>query len=146
MSSLLRDLKLKDIGSDLESTSVHPRSTDQPHVLTWKTLGDDVTQSIKRAYPNKNRSSYNGVHVLLLNWEADNLGTFKEIDDLHHLFEDRFYFNVKLWRIPSSRSSNQLESRIVQFRESYDSPSHLLIIYYGGHGVPNRENKSIWAA
>lgn len=84
--------------------------------------------------------------MLLLNWEADDLDTFKEIHDLHHLFRNRFYFNVELWYIPSSRSSNKLESRIVQFQESYDSPSHLLIVYFAGHGVPNRENKSTWAA
>lgn len=147
--TFLRELKQasqEDLDGDLESSSVHPRTIDQPHVASWETLGDDVTQSIKRAYPKKNRPSYNQVHVLLLNWEADDLGTYKEINDLQQIFEQRFLFNVQLWNIPSKGSSNKLEHEIVQFRESYDNPSNLLIVYYGGHGAKNKANRSIWVA
>lgn len=142
----IKQATLDNSEDDLESTSVHPRSTDQLHVPSWTTLGDDVTRSLKRAYPKKNKSSYDQVHVLLLNWEADDLDTHKEVDDLRQLFEETYFFHVQPWGIPSNGSSNKLELRIAQFKESYDTPSNLLIVYYGGHGARNRENRSIWVA
>lgn len=127
-----------------------PSPIDQPYVSdpTWTTLGDYVTQTIKRTSPNKkkNPSSYNQVHALLINWEDDDLDTNKEIDDLQQLFEQSYCFIVEKYSIPSCGSSNKLEMRIFQFRQSHDDPSNLLIVYYGGHGDKNDANRSIWMA
>ena len=115
-------------------------------LLAGKREEIDVIQSIKRAYPPKNRPSYNQVHVLLLNWKADDPGNYMETNDLQQIFEKRFLFSVQLWNIPSKGSSNELEHKIVQFRESYDNPSNPVIVYYGGHGAKNKANRSIWVA
>lgn len=130
--------------------SLSLRAIDQPYDPdpTWTTLGEDVTQTIKRTSSNKkkNTSSYNQVHALLINWEADDLDTYKEINDLQQLFEQNYFFNVERWSIPSCGSSNELEIKIFQFRLSHADPSDLLIVYYGGHGHKNDANRSIWVA
>lgn len=125
-------------------SSLHPRGTDQPHISTLKTLGRDVTRAPRQAYPKGKGSSYNEVHELLLYWEANDLDTYKEIIEPQQIFGNTILFSVEQWNIPNFRSGNKLKDRIVAFREDYDYPLNLLIVYYGGQGAPNKTSRSVW--
>ena len=110
--------------------------------------------------PSRPVEEHKKVSVLLLSWETSDLdGIDKEIDDLEDLFTKTFHFSVKRFRIPEQQSFIQLETRIIQFIASNDSPSSLLIIYYGGNAdrnddkilnkrdiILNKHRKSIWTA
>jgi len=122
----------------------------RPHVQLYQ-FTNDVTQSLKRTFPTKSRR-YDNVHVLLLRWAEDDLGTEREIKDLEKVFRETYHYTTECETIPSDDSHNTLEYIITRFRQSYDSPDrpdspyNLLILYYGGHGVKKPDNKSIWAA
>lgn len=105
----------------------------------------DISRSLKRTFPTDPRR-YDSVHVLLLRWADDDLGTEREIKDLDSVFSDTYHYTTERGIIPSKISHAKLEHMITCFRDSRDSPDNLLILYYGGHGVRDFDNKSIWAA
>ena len=84
--------------------------------------------------------------MLLLRWAEDDLGTKKETDMLEHLFRTKFKYETETAVIPSENSQLKLSLIASQFVYEHDDKSNLLIIYYGGHGVEQESNKSIWAA
>lgn len=70
----------------------------------------------------------------------------QEIEDLSATLETQFGFETHQWNIPNIRkASNALDSKLVEFRNSHDSPLELIIIYYGGHGYEEK-GQSIWSA
>ena len=98
----------------------------------------------------RSNSNYNSVHVLLLSFEGDDLGVIDEILPLKHVFAELYQYKVEEpWKIPSINSSLRLMQRMIDFIDKYGHPDNLLIVYYAGHGSPNREQVSaapIWAA
>lgn len=119
-------------------------SFTRPHA-SLEQFTDDLTQSLKRTFPTDPRS-YDNVYVLLIRWAEDDLGTEKEINDLDRVFCDAYNYTTECEVIPSNNSHNTLEFMITRFRHRHDSPNNLLIVYYGGHGVKESDNKSTWAA
>lgn len=122
----------------------------RPHV-PLEQFTNDLTQSLKCTFPT-NPKRYDNVHVLLLRWAEDDLGTAGEIKDLEKVFRETYHYTTECETIPSDDSYNTLEYIITHFRKIHDSsdspdgPNNLLILYYGGHGVRESDNKSIWAA
>ena len=86
------------------------------------------------------------MHVLLLNWEADDIGTITEVEELRELFANHFAYSTEIWPIPSSRPESALEKKLAAVKQSYGDKGCLIIIYYGGHGEMTRDGRSIWAA
>jgi hypothetical protein len=107
------------------------------------------TQSLKRVFTTTPRR-YDAVHVLLVRWEDDDLGTETEINDLDKIFRETYHYSTECRTIPTDDAFNSLECTVVNFRQKNDSPDNLLIFYYGGHGVGhgahNAGNESIWTA
>lgn len=96
---------------------------------------------------------YKTVAVLVLAWEKSDLaGIEQEVKEIGELFAKTFLFPVKAFRIPEQQSFRRLGARILQFIADHDSPSSLLIVYYGGHGdrnddsSSNERRESVWAA
>jgi hypothetical protein len=100
---------------------------------------DDL--SAPKGYP------YRAVHVLLLEWEEDDLGVSRAVNDLRIVFEDTFGFEpVEYFKIPLRRSHNALEARLQEFKQQNSSKQNLLIVYYSGHGFLDLQNRMHWAA
>jgi hypothetical protein len=100
-----------------------------------------VRLSAPKGYP------YRVVHVLLLEWEEDDLGMNQAVSELRSVFEGTFGFeSVKSFKIPSRRSYNALEARLQEFKQQNSSEQNLLIVYYSGHGFLDLQNRMHWAA
>jgi hypothetical protein len=122
----------------------HPIRKDFDH-KTWNEFASDLTDACSSFFPPKAKQ-YSQVHGLLLNWKDDDLGTQTELVDLDSLLRDQFNFTTELWEIPSKDSENALEKKLSEVKGELDAEGKLLIVYYGGHGVWNKQNRSIWAA
>ncbi|KAK0742701.1 hypothetical protein B0T18DRAFT_391621 [Schizothecium vesticola] len=77
---------------------------------------------------------YDGVQVLLIRWDHDDLGVSPEVDALATVFDRDFGFGVSQLTIPVENSIHQLNRAILDWVEAYDHDGALLIIYYAGHG------------
>lgn len=124
-------------------TRTHDTSLAEYHVKDVKKFGEAVSAAAAAAFPNRTRSRYNEVRVLLLSWEEDNLGVISEIVELQSVFEDEYRFQTETWRIPSRRSHSSLLSRMVKFMDEFEANDILLIIYYGGHGGMNENRQCV---
>ena len=70
-----------------------------------------------------------------------------EIDDMRTVFEGRFLFDAQEWHIPSVENPTlALQDAIHAFLSAHRDKNQLLIVYYAGHGVANKDGKSIWQA
>lgn len=97
------------------------------------------------------RNEYKSVSVLALYWqEADHPGFQREARSLGALFSNDFHYDVDYFPIPSENSHIELDTRINLLLKQRGHSDHLLVIYYGGHGDPNKdegEDKlAVWAA
>jgi hypothetical protein len=61
-----------------------------------------LIQAAASICPNKGRSKYQNVHLLLLRWEEDSMGVQYELDDLAKLFEAEYGYATETWRIPNA--------------------------------------------
>ena len=84
--------------------------------------------------------------MLLLRWEEDDLGTQAELDALDEVFRTKFNYETEQALIPSRGGQMSLNLTASKFVSRHSDELHLLIIYYGGHGVARKDNKSVWAA
>ena len=87
-----------------------------------------------------------------MRWEDDvfidpgvNNGVQGEIDNLEQVFVNDYGFETELYLIPSQDSQRSLQRKIFLLQEYHVSREELLVVYYGGHGVLNDMNQSIWA-
>ena len=127
--------------SEIPSTKL-----DDDHVADIRVFARDLNQSLEGAFPPKS-CPYTSVYVLLLQWEADDIGVKEEIFLLRQVFRNQFNFNVENWYIPSSNSFHSLQDKIYDFQKAHQSKWELLIVYYGGHAeADTRRGRSIWHA
>ena len=129
----------------------HPSILSNNHIDSFQVFVDDVNYALAGAL-SRSGSVYQKVSVLFLRWEDDvfiepgvNNGVQGEIDDLERVFVDDYRFKTDLYLIPSQNSQRCLQKKIYLLQEEHDSRDELLIVYYGGHGVLNDMNQSIWA-
>lgn len=129
--------------------SVRAQTHDTPrieyHIEDLKTFGHILTKAADAAFPNRGKTRYEAVHVLLLSWENDNLGVIDELLELQKVFQTDYFFRTQAWKIPSNRSHNSLAERISKFLDDFESQENLLIIYYGGHGKMNDDRQCVWS-
>ena len=125
-------------------------SVDSAHLDSFQDFIDDFNTAMNGVLA-RNGSPYDQVHVLFLRWEDDvfvepgiNNGIQGEIDQLERVFVDDYGFKTETYLIPSQNSQRSLQKRIFKLQDDHESRSELLIVYYGGHGVLNDLNQSIW--
>jgi hypothetical protein len=125
----------------------HDISFTEGHISNIERLGADLDAAVKAVWPKRHGIKYSQVHVLLLSWEADDLGVGEEIKGLRHVFRDRFNFQVQLYQIPSLKPDKELKRRVLDFLD-LDSKDTLLIVYYGGHAKRglHSSDSPIWFA
>ena len=142
----IADEETNNCKDDTLSTSPcgSPVNLDFPH-SSWKQFTENLTSACQPYYSQPIRD-YRAVHVLLLNWEADDIGTSTELEELRDLFKNRFAYSTEIWPIPSSQPENALEIKLGAVKQLYGKERCLIIVYYGGHGKMDRDGRSIWAA
>ena len=121
------------------------------HIDSFQVFIDDVNCALAGAL-SRNGSIYQKVSVLFVRWADDvfidpgvNNGVQGEIDALEQVFIQDYGFQTELYLIPSENSQRCLQRKIFNLQELHDSREELLVVYYGGHGVLNEMNQSIWA-
>jgi hypothetical protein len=78
--------------------------------------------------------TYAAVYVLLVSWEDDDLGVVTEVEKLAEIFSSDYGFEVTVSKISSDKPDDTFHQDLDAFIRTYESPTTLLIIYYGGHG------------
>lgn len=61
-----------------------------------------------RAFPNRGRSRYAEVLVVLIKWEESDIDAQPEFNALRSMFEICYGFTTDTWSIPSTHSHNKL--------------------------------------
>ena len=135
--------------SPVFQTGEQPEKSDSNHLKSFKEFFDHINQAAKTSLPRESRR-YAKVHVLLLRWQEDDLGTEKEINDLEEILKGLYNYETERFVIPSDDSTIQLEDALNDFRRARDGEANLLILYYGGHGAlehrSDHAGRSIWKA
>ncbi|KAG8530647.1 uncharacterized protein KY384_004002 [Bacidia gigantensis] len=133
------------------SNYTHPVTLNNSHVDSLQVFIDDVNCALTGALA-RGGSAYSKVTVLFLRWADDvfvdpgvNNGVQGEIDSLEKVLVDEYGFESEICLIPSHKPQLSLMRRIMDFQEAHDSVEELLLVYYGGHGVLNDLNQSIWS-
>ena len=124
----------------------HDTSLARYHIRNLKSFAETLNNAATSAYPNRGKSRYTGVQVLLLSWVDDNLGVKKEVNELEKVFRQIYNFGTEIWDIPSgTKSHHSLAGKLWRFIEDYDDKDRLLIVYYGGHGGMNDDRQCVWS-
>ena len=123
----------------------HDVSLVDYHVKDLETFGKTLEKVAAAAFPRDGRIRYRDVHVLLLSWQADDLGVIKEILELRDVFSKIYRYKSEHWQIPSKSAFNVLRKKLNDFLNDYDCETNLLIIYYGGHGFMDKERRCMWS-
>ena len=133
--------------SDDSPPPLPPTIYDREHVEKLEYFANDLKQALQSSFPvSKGSHPYTAVYALLLRWTDDDLTVESEINALKHVLEGQFNFGVEEWRIPSDGAYRALQEKIYGFQYAHQSESELLIVYYGGHGEPDRRGRSMWRA
>jgi hypothetical protein len=89
------------------------------------------------------RSPYSAVEVLMVCWKDSAQKQFKEqLKSLAKVLS-AYNFHVMEYEIESKRPQQTFSARLLSFLD-HDKPNTLLIIYYGGHGLNNKDKDCIW--
>lgn len=71
---------------------------------------------------------YRNVRVLLVSWEADDLGVIKEVRALEHVIRDFYRYDVSTYLITSHHPDRALTRRVLEFVESAMKDTLLLLL------------------
>jgi hypothetical protein len=125
----------------------HDTSFTECHIRNIEKLGADLNDAVRAVWSKRHSIRYSQVHVLLLSWQADDLGVEAEIQPLRRVFEDRYHFSVQDYKIPSVKPDKALKKRIYDFLDEDDKDT-LLIVYYAGHArcALQSNEASLWFA
>jgi hypothetical protein len=90
------------------------------------------------------QTSYDAVKVLMICWKDSVEVEFeRQLKALEKEFKE-YKFNVDpRYEIPSENPHRRLDLRLHEFLK-YDGEGTLLIIYYGGHGINNKDKNHMW--
>jgi hypothetical protein len=126
--------------------NTHDVSYVSKHIPTLSDLTADLEAATRTAWSRRHESRYSKAHALSLRWESDDLGVITESNDLQHVFQDLYHYQVESYKIPDERPDTSLKRRILQFLE-HDRKDTLLIVYYAGHAKKHQLNTApMWHA
>jgi len=125
----------------------HDSSFTECHIRDIEELGADLNEAVQAAWPKRHSIRYSQARVLLLSWQADDLGVEAEIEPLGRVLEDRYHFSVRDYKIPSIKPDRALKKRVYDFLEGEEKDT-LLIVYYAGHARAALQSNeaSLWFA
>ncbi|PQE06114.1 tyrosine- phosphatase non-receptor type 6 protein [Rutstroemia sp. NJR-2017a BBW] len=120
-----------------ESSAKDTHTPNTPELLS--------DEAAARAFPNRGRSRYAEVLVVLIQWEESELDAQSEVSALRSMFEICYGFTTDIWSIPTTNAHNKLMLKAVNFIEQYGTDDNLIIIYYGGHAIINSSRQTTWS-
>lgn len=97
--------------------------------------------------PDGSTTRYERVHALMLSWkdiedETERAEFRSQLSALSEEF-NAYRFSVEEYQIESDMPYRKLSRRLDEFL-GHDRQGTLLIVYYGGHGLNNRDSHCIW--
>ena len=110
-------------------------STEEKEASRLQVLWTNIMNESRYQSPPR----YDKVEVLLLCWKVSDIDTTKEIKDLREVFEVYFGYHATTEYLDANWNENlqvYLNRLVANFVHDYNDPNTLLIVYYGGHGVP----------
>ena len=125
--------------------SKYPTEIGAKHLPTLQQFVADLSEALGSFFPRRD-CAYEKVYVLFISWVEDDLGTINEIRRLESIFDTTYGYTTEKYEIKSeARAQNRLQFKLSSIVEEIDSPSNLLIVYYGGHGFLRKEDShSMW--
>ncbi|KAF8851278.1 hypothetical protein BDZ45DRAFT_696080 [Acephala macrosclerotiorum] len=126
------------------SLTTHDISRTKYHIDELGTFAARLENASASIFPNKGRSRYKDIRVLLLRWEEDNMGVQYELNDLAKTFKSTYGFDTEIWVIPTAKSLFALNRKTWQFIEDFGNADNLLIVYYAGRGLMNGSRQALW--
>lgn len=105
---------------------------------------EDVQWAAKSVYPNRNRSRYSNVYVLIFKSETEdpNLPVDVEIDDLCKVLDQIYGCEIEIFQIPDQKSHNRVVEKVSAFIGiNDDSKDDLKIVYYAGHSGLSEQSR-----
>ncbi|KAI9650691.1 hypothetical protein NHQ30_000713 [Ciborinia camelliae] len=127
------------------STNTHDISRSRYHMKELETFAVRVEEAAARAFPNRGRSRYAEVLVVLIRWEESDIDAQPEFNALRSMFEICYGFTTDTWSIPSTHSHNKLMLQAINYIEKHGTEDNLIIIYYGGHAIMNNSRQTTWS-
>lgn len=127
----------------------------------WKDFESTLQAAIEAQLPT-GTMPYSQVNVLMICFEEDDMGSHEELTKFRKCLEDDFHWSCETWLVeknmkkigmspdshPSTLSSSpriDVRFKIVEWAKEADRiPNSLGIVYYSGHGVQNKKEKSVW--
>ncbi|KAH7407907.1 hypothetical protein BKA64DRAFT_706308 [Cadophora sp. MPI-SDFR-AT-0126] len=126
------------------SAPTHDTSRTKYHINELSTFAQRLEEAATKIFPNKGRSRYKDVQVLLLRWEQDTMGVQYELDDLAAAFAESYGFKTETWLIPSAQPHLALMGKAFKMVQDFGTKDNLLIVYYAGHGGMNSSRQPLW--
>jgi hypothetical protein len=118
----------------------------QSHI-SLQQFGEHLQAAANAVFPNKTKSRYSKVSVLLLSWEDEdpNLPVSLEVEKLENIFGNLYGFQTEAWKIPETNSHVKVNQKIIDLITAEDDPKqHLFIVYYAGHASLTRDRLLAW--
>ncbi|KAK2600208.1 hypothetical protein QQS21_005082 [Conoideocrella luteorostrata] len=128
------------------SQSQHYAIPDLPHAerQDFESFARHLQDAAMLIQRQTERPPYADVSVLLLSWEEDR-SVDEDLVALEHTLQDKYNYATQRWQIPTVPNPNtKLSMQMASFLENA-RPSHLLIIYYAGHGYLSADGHLYWA-
>jgi hypothetical protein len=149
------DLQLESKQDCLWPCKHHPVAPQYPngnathHLKTLSDFVKAVAEGLSRVVFPRSQQQYSTVHVLMISWEDDDLGTGADLQRLRRIFEDNYRFTTDHFKIPSNDIPEfDLEDILITTKKRHcRNEDGLLIVCYGGHGEIDKSTQhSIWKA
>ena len=131
-------------------TEVAPSNHEVSHSpVNYGTEDEKQNSDLQLAWSKvMDQATYTKVEVLLLCWKhsCSDMKAKDEIDGLKAVFEKRFNYHAEVKYLDitvGQRLQVRVNTIMATFVGEHDGPNTLLIVYYGGHGRPGREECSL---
>lgn len=126
----------------------YPNGNATPHLETFSEFVKAVATGLSRVVFPRSQQQYSSVHVLMISWEEDDIGTETDLLLLKQIFEQTYRYSTNHCKLPSEDPDIYLEKVISETKWEHGRDENgLLIIYYGGHGEIDKSTQhSIWKA
>jgi hypothetical protein len=127
----------------------YPNGNATKHLKTLSEFVKTVAEGLSRITFPRTQQQYSSVHVLLISWMDDDLGTLADLLRLKHIFDHLYRFSTTYFRIPSNDTPDFDLEEVISSTKSLHGRNDdgLLIVCYGGHGEIDKSTQhSIWKA
>jgi hypothetical protein len=136
------------LGSDTSNIPPPAHEIDQwQRHISLQNFAKDLQTAANSVYPNKTRSRYSRVYVLIFKWKAEDpkLPVSYEIAELREVLDKIYHYDIEVFEIPEKQSHARVSEKINTFVAiNDDSKDDLKIVYYAGHGRLSKTRDLVW--